>query len=689
MQNTDGGNAKGTFRATLKEIMHLFLHQDPSAAILEGLTKMRVFIGADRVFVGYFEEKNSQLSFLHESCAEGVDNLIEQLERDFKECVFKENSKYQWWFENLKAGRDTVLDNVYEAPEAWKELVGDMIVNKVKSVLTFPIYGDKRITGFLGVEFLNDFHTWTETELENIHLFADLFAIGIEKRSIQLVAEASRKDVLRGNELFRKIFNTLPVGIEVYDKEGYLTNINPYGLKLLGTTNESVLGVNLYENPIISDSDKESIRQGKDTDVMNDYSYDVITQEGFFTTKYQHEVIRLNGKYIPLRDESDDIFGFLALVHHDESYYLQKEELRANFAKLQLAINSVECFLWEYDIENDKVTIDYDFLGVNKERWHNLLFDPAMTREEHFARVHEEDAGRMVAGISSLIRDETSFFTLKYRQRMGDDKFYWFSSNYSVYKRDRNGKPLNLICLTRDITEQHKQEMELFKAREALEVKNAFIENISHEIRTPLNIIVGFSNVLAENNDTPENQYMVELIQDNNRQLLELIDSILSLAQIAKGRIKYNLELVDVKELCQAAFRLKHSTKREGNELIFDESHPSCLVKVDKDRMIQVIFQLLNNADKYTNQGTVRLAYYQDSPSTVRIEVVDNGLGLTLEEIDNITLQFYKVNSFNKGLGLGLPLSRELVEDMGGYCDVTSVKGEGSNFWFTLPIAES
>lgn len=680
---------KKVFRKVFKEVMHLFLQMEPEEALYEGLNQMKDFYGADRVFVGYFDEKNNLLSFLYESCSEGVDALTGCLSRDFKETVFVKGGKYDNWLRNLKSGIDTVFSNTSEVPEVWKPLASDMIGNKVKSVVTIPMYGDKRITGFLGIEFLENYHDWSQTDLENAHFFADLFSIAVEKEAIKKVGERSLRAVLKGNTLFQRIFKELPVGIEVYDEKGYLIDINPFELDLLGTTKAEVLGVNLFKNPQIPVESMEKIKKGEETEVKSDYIYNDIIQKKYFKTNYIDKVRRLNGKCLPLRDDNQgDIFGYLVLVHHDDSYYLQKAELHASLAKLKLAVNSATSFLWEYDIASDKVIVDYDFLGVNKEHWKKLLFDPKKNRKEHIDHVHEEDVTQMRSGIESLIKGESSFFTLKYRQCMGDGNLYWFSSNYTVYKYDENGKPASLICLTTNITEQHQQEMELFKAKEAIEVKNAFIENISHEIRTPLNIIVGFSNLLAEHNESEETQYIVDLIHDNNQQLLDLIDNILSLSKIAQGRMAYKLELTDVRQLCKEVFDQKFIGKKESNEFIFDDTNPSCLVKVDKERLGQVIYLLLDNANKYTDNGKITLSYYQDGPETVRIEVKDTGRGLTKKEMENISLQFYKANSFNKGLGLGLPFSREIIEDMGGTCEVESIKGEGANFWFSLPLAE-
>lgn len=677
---------KEHFRKTFKRVLQLFHQQEPSVAIHEGLVEMKKFFEVDRAFIGHFDEDNSLLSFMYEVCTEGVYGISDILNNDFKETVFTEGSKYAWWINNIRSGNDTVISNVHEAPEEYRPLVEVMIGNKVKSVLTTPIYGDKKITGFLGLEYTHEFHDWREVDLENAHFFADLFSIVIEKDLVQKTVENYTQAVLRSDTIFEKIFETLPVGIELYDEKGYLVKVNPYDLEILGTTEEDVLGVNLFENPHIPESALEKIRNGQEATFENDYDYTVIKETSYFKSVREKEVMRLLGKYIPLKDDSGKVFAYLSLVHNDVSYYQNKEELQESLAKLKLSIDTGKSFLWDYDIPENKITVDYNFLEMKNIPWAGYIDYYTNTKEGHMKYIHEEDREMVEEGIEKLLRGEIPFFTAKYRQTLENEEC-WFSTNFRTYKYDESGKPVKIICLTTDITKQRQDEIELFKAKETNRVKKAFIENISHELRTPLNIIVGFSNLLLENSNTVENQYFIKLIQENNDLLLNLVNKMLTFTTIEKGDMRYEIETVDVKEICKEVFLLKFYNKENENQFLFDENLPSLFVKTDKERIIQVLYLLLDNANKYTKNGTIHLFYYQINTKEVRVEVKDTGIGLTAEEIGSIYIQFYKIDNYRPGLGLGLPISKRMIEDLGGVCGVDSEKGKGSNFWFNLPLA--
>lgn len=678
--------SKKIFRETTKDILQLFLNQDPSDAIYESLFLIKKCFGADRIFIGSFDENKSVLTFINEVCSEGVASLSEIFSNDFKNLLFVEGSKYSWWINNVKNAEDTVINDIYEMPKERQTLQKVMIENEVKSMLTTSIYRKEKIYGFLCVEFLKDFHTWDETEIEYFHLFADLFSIIIEKELIQIATEHPSMLMLKSNVLFQRVFDTLPIGIELYDEKGYLIKVNPFDLEILDTKEEYILGINLFENPIIPESILERLKNGEEVVFEVDYDCNIIKQKEYFKTFYTDRIKRIVDKCIPLKDSKKNVIGYVMLVHHDVTYYQNKEQLQAYLAKLKLAVNTGNSFVWTYDVRADKIEIDYSFLDSEKNYLGFKMANYAATAKGHMDYVHKDDIESLRKDIYRLLNGEINSFTAKYRQNIKDQQ-YWLSTNFSVYKYDEHGKALNLICFTTDVTRQQQYEIELFKAKEANKIKRSFIENISHELRTPLNIIVGFSSLLAENANTPENQYFISLINESNQQMLTLIDSILDFAKIKKEGLKYDLEYVDIKELCKEAFALKTGTKKVDNEFVFDESQPSFLVKTDKGRIIQVIYLLLDNANKYTDNGKVTLSYHQLNSEEICIEVKDTGIGLTKEEIANIYLQFYKIDNFKPGLGLGLPISKKIVEDLGGICGVESEKGKGAIFWFTLPLA--
>ena len=208
---------------------------------------------------------------------------------------------------------------------------------------------------------------------------------------------------------------------------------------------------------------------------------------------------------------------------------------------------------------------------------------------------------------------------------------------------------------------------------------------MSHEIRTPLNAIVGFSNIIAEIDDEVERQSYLDIIHKNNDLLLQLIDDILDFSKIEAGTMDYHFEEVDIKDIC-GEIALADSIKMPSDvDLIFDLDSPSVIVKTDERRVMQVISNFVNNAIKFTTKGSITI-YYEIEGDFIRVCVKDTGIGISAENQRRIFERFIKVDTFQQGTGLGLTISRTIIEALGGKIGVDSEEGVGSTFWFTLTL---
>ena len=208
---------------------------------------------------------------------------------------------------------------------------------------------------------------------------------------------------------------------------------------------------------------------------------------------------------------------------------------------------------------------------------------------------------------------------------------------------------------------------------------------MSHEIRTPLNAIVGFSNLLAETDDIGERREYMRVVEENNELLLKLISDILDLSKIEAGTFEFNYGRVDVNRMCEETVRsLSLKVKDKPVELIFGEHDAQCCVDGDKNRLIQVITNFINNAVKFTDEGSITLGYRTEGGELL-FHVEDTGSGISEEHRQSIFDRFVKLNSFAQGTGLGLSISKSIVEQMGGRIGVESEVGRGSRFWFTIP----
>ena len=231
-------------------------------------------------------------------------------------------------------------------------------------------------------------------------------------------------------------------------------------------------------------------------------------------------------------------------------------------------------------------------------------------------------------------------------------------------------------------------EKELILARDKAEMmdrlKSAFLANMSHEIRTPLNAIVGFSDLLVDTENIEERREYIQIVKENNDLLLQLISDILDLSKIEAGTFEFTNGDVDVNMLCEDIVRSMQMKVKENVELMFDPHLAECRIISDRNRLHQVISNFVNNAIKFTSEGSIRVGYKQKGEE-LEFYVQDTGVGIDVESQAHIFERFVKLNSFVHGTGLGLSICQSIVEQMGGKIGVESEPGKGSRFWFSLP----
>ena len=245
-----------------------------------------------------------------------------------------------------------------------------------------------------------------------------------------------------------------------------------------------------------------------------------------------------------------------------------------------------------------------------------------------------------------------------------------------------------IVSIEWDITELEMIKRELQSSKEKAEMsdslKSAFLANMSHEIRTPLNAIVGFSHLIAESDDAEERKTYYNIVNANNERLLQLINEILDLSKIESGSIEFSFGPASLHNLCREVHDAHIFRTPQGVSLVYESSDESLMIETDKNRVFQVISNLIGNAVKFTKEGSISYGY-KLADNQIVFHVTDTGTGIEPEKVGRVFERFAKLNNHAQGTGLGLSICKSIVERLGGKISVSSEFGKGTTFTFTLP----
>ena len=488
----------------------------------------------------------------------------------------------------------------------------------------------------------------------------------------------------RSEKLFQNIFANIPAGVEIYDKDGYLIDLNNKDLEIFGVVNKSdVIGVNFFDNPNVPQNIRDRVRNEDLVDFRLNYSFE--QAEGYYETN-RSNAIELYSKVSKLYDNEGNFSGYI-LISIDNTERID-------------AMNRIRDFENFFLMISDYAKVGYAKLnllnrkGYAIKQWYKNLGEEEDALLEEvvgvYTHMHPEDRKRFLDFYDEVRDGKRRHFQGEMRIRRPGTKneWNWVSSNVMVtnYKPEEN--EIEIIGINYDITELKETEAELIQARDKAEMmdrlKSAFLANMSHEIRTPLNAIVGFSDLLVETEELSERQEYIKIVRENNDLLLQLISDILDLSKIEAGTFEFTSGDVDVNLLCEDIVRSMGMKAKEEVELVFDDHLPVCHVISDRNRIHQVISNFVNNAMKFTSEGSIHVGY-KLKDGELEFYVEDTGIGIEKEQLPHIFERFVKLNSFVHGTGLGLSICQSIVEQLGGRIGVDSEKGKGSRFWFTIP----
>ena len=633
------------------------------------------FLG-DRIYIFEINRKEQRQDCTYEVTAEGIS----------KEQEFLSNIPWDpstWWNHQIAERRAIILNTLDDMPEEAAEYRQTLEMQDIKSLMVVPLISKEEVWGYMGIDMVRTQRSWSNVDYQCFSSLANIISICIELRKSELQAKEDRLALDNSEKILRNIYKNLPAGVELYDKDGYLVDINDKELEIFGLSDKNeALGVNLFDNPNIPSEVKERLRAKEDVNFSINYDFSKINQ---YVDSRRNGIINLTTKVTALYDSQNRFINYL-FINIDTTETTNAYTKIQEFENLFLLIGDyAKVGFAHFNV----LTRD----GYAQDTWYRNLGEKEGTPMPQvigvYAHVVPEDQAVLKNFVGEVKTGKATSLRKEVRVCRENGKYTWTSINVMVRDYRPQDGIIEMLCINYDITPLKETEQKLIIARDKAEeldrLKSAFLANMSHEIRTPLNAIVGFSSLLAETDSRSERQEYIKIVQENNELLLQLISDILDLSKIEAGTFNFVYTNVDVNETCAEIIKSMSMKVSKGVELIFEEPLPECYLYTDKNRFTQVISNFINNALKFTQQGCITLGYEQVSHQKIKFYVRDTGMGIPEEKQKSVFERFVKLNTFVQGTGLGLSICKSIVSQMGGEIGVESTEGVGSCFWFTHP----
>lgn len=480
------------------------------------------------------------------------------------------------------------------------------------------------------------------------------------------------------------IFGDLPVGIEVYSKEGILVWMNERTCQTFGVVDKrAVIGSTpIMDNPVIPDAVKKAFQRQRKIQVDFDYDFSIVCRTGFYNTRCTSEVKRISCKGTSVFGSDGKMQNYVFIMNDISREHEYSVKLKESAQLAHQAIQASGLVHWRYDNRirrfssyNDPVT------NFDSSVW--------LTPEDYLSTVHPDDR----PGIMDYLRmmDDGADFSdeapMRVKTTYDDGWQDCVVTGTSFLKDHATGKVLLYTGFRRNVTSWKKMVNELSEAKERAErsdkLKSAFLANISHEIRTPLNAIIGFSNLLTNTDKKEEIAEYQRIIVTNSDLLLRLINDILDLSKIEAGFIDRQLSEFDLSVYFDELYgSVRQAMANPSVELVCDNPYESCLVRMDANRLAQVVLNYATNAIKCTYRGEIRMGYRRQGEG-IYFYVSDTGIGIPDKDKPRLYRRFEKLNEFAQGTGL--VICKVVTEASGGRVGFESEEGVGSTFWSWVP----
>lgn len=477
-----------------------------------------------------------------------------------------------------------------------------------------------------------------------------------------------------------RILDALPDMLTVFDHDANIVELasSPATNHVEGTTSDSIVGANVKD--IIPPDAYDSVRNNMDKVIKTgkgSIAKHTLTLEGV-CHHYENRIFPLDENYLlcMCRDVSET-------VKVEALNASQRNEIVRLNSLMQAILNNVPVYLFVKDTGDD---FRYLYWNNAFTEYSGIPVEQAVGKTDAEIFPNIEDAKKFREDDLKVMETGRLEYQEEYTTNSGDIRAV---TMIKTLVPSGNEHPY-VIGVGWDVTDIKRTEKELIdariKAEEADKLKSSFLANMSHEIRTPLNAIVGFSKLIIESDNKKEQLQYAEIVERNSSLLLNLFNDILDLSALEAGSLRLSIRPVRMRDVCAQLYHSYRTAVQKGVSLVLDESDPELCVQGDWDRISQIWSNLISNAVKFTTSGEIHIGF-ERKEEMMQGYVSDTGIGIPAERAATIFSRFGKINDFVQGTGLGLTICRMLVEMMGGLIWVRSKVGEGTIFYFTLPMS--
>ena len=674
----DDTHSRSIYQKTMSKALERILHTDDiQEALSDVLQDVLEYFKAGRVSVMSTDRRNPDLQYcVIEVLADGVSSSMSGREDRFP--------KHRWWYDKLEAGECVVVNDAeamtWDDPSAY-ELLKSL---GVRSHIGVPISRYSHISGFLAVDIIDRPYEWSEADIQWLKDLTNLMMLW---RRLQ----KSRNDASAERNKLEKVLMTMPIGLCMYDTDGSISFANDRAMNIFGVKKfQDAKKFNIFKSTLLSEETKKKIREQDLVDATFEYNYGLLPFEQDVRTP-EHGIMRISimARYSKIYDSFGEPKAYLVA-------YMDKTREQNNSQKIHELDEIISLTADFAQLGYSRINV-IDNTGFATKQWYknnNMSFDDSSTGIADFVEILHPDDRRVSDDFRNAVRQGKN---VRLNRRMkirrpGKPGEWDYLQVYSVVtKYEPEYGVIEISTITQSVNHQVKLEHSLVKAKEEAEkadkLKSAFLANMSHEIRTPLNAIVGFSQMLCrEGVPEKERSEMMKIVEVNNELLLQLISDILDLSKLEAGTLEFVEKDVDVNSICKAVAGAIEMKAKKDVKVKVELQKDDCHIMSDPNRIKQVLINFASNAAKFTDKGHIIIGYHFSTLERIRFFVEDTGIGIPEDKKAKIFERFVKLNTFVQGTGLGLQISKEIVTCLGGLIGVESEPGEGSMFWFDIPV---